>query len=107
MEGLLRPNNRSFLEALLKELTGTDWTLKLRLAEGLPPTARPDETQPEAERAKSEPNDALDSFNSLHNSMNISLALNSRFSNRPKTTKLARLIFRVFEHLLDVVLGLD
>ena len=62
MESLSRPANRSFLEALLKELTGTDWTLKLSLAEGLPPAALPDETQSEPDRAKSEPNDALDSF---------------------------------------------
>ena len=37
MESLARPANRSFLEALLKEITGTDWTLKLSLVEGLPP----------------------------------------------------------------------
>ncbi len=62
MEGLLRPNNRSFLEALLKELTGTDWTLKLSLAEGLPPATPPDQTQSDVDLAKSETNDALDSF---------------------------------------------
>ena len=49
MEGLLRANNRSFLEALLKELTGSDWTLKLSLVEGLPPAAAAAEAQSDAE----------------------------------------------------------
>ena len=62
MEGLLRPNNRTFLEALLKELTGSDWTLRLSLAEGLPPHAPRIETQPTPERVKSAPNDGVDSF---------------------------------------------
>ena len=35
MESLGWPNNRSFLEALLKELTGRDWTLKLSVIEGM------------------------------------------------------------------------
>jgi len=61
MEGLLRPNNRSFLEALLKELTGTDWTLKLSFVEGLSP-APPNETQPDSGKTKSQPNDPVDSF---------------------------------------------
>jgi DNA polymerase III subunit gamma/tau len=54
MEGLQRANNRNFLEALLNEITGSDWTLKLSLVEGLPPTA---EAQAEAEVAKFKPND--------------------------------------------------
>ena len=58
MEGLLRANNRSFLEALLKDLTGSDWTLKLSLVEGLPPTAAAAEAQSEAETLKFKPNDA-------------------------------------------------
>jgi hypothetical protein len=58
MEGLLRPNNRSFLEALLKELTGSAWTLKLSLSENLPSTA----AQPADEATKTRPNDARDSF---------------------------------------------
>jgi hypothetical protein len=58
MEGLLRPNNRSFLEALLKELTGSDWTLKLSLRENLPAAA----AQPAGESTKTKPNDSLDSF---------------------------------------------
>jgi DNA polymerase III subunit gamma/tau len=59
MEGLLRANNRNFLEALLNEITGSDWTVKLSLVEGLPPTA---EARAEAEVAKSKPNDAVESF---------------------------------------------
>jgi hypothetical protein len=35
MESLSRPNNRSFLEGLLKEVSGTEWTLKMSLVEGL------------------------------------------------------------------------
>ncbi len=62
MESLSRPSNRSFLEALLKELTGSDWTVKLSLAEGLPPTAPPDGTRPELEPVRSGPNDSLESF---------------------------------------------
>jgi DNA polymerase-3 subunit gamma/tau len=62
MESLSRPANRSFLEALLKELTGTEWTVKLSLAEGLPPTPPPDEIQPDLEPVRSQPNDSLESF---------------------------------------------
>ena len=61
MEGLLRANNRNFLEALLKEITGSDWTLKLSLVEGLPPTAPP-KLKPKPRRRKSKPNDAVESF---------------------------------------------
>ncbi len=62
MESVLRPSNLSFLEALLKELTGTDWKLKLSLVEGLPPAAQPSETPSEADRPKSNSDDAFDSF---------------------------------------------
>ena len=62
MESLSRPANRSFLEALLKELTGTDWTVKLSIAEGLPSAPPPEETQAETEPGKPKPNDSLDSF---------------------------------------------
>jgi DNA polymerase-3 subunit gamma/tau len=62
MEGLLRANNRSFLEALLKEMTGTDWTVKLSLVEGLPSKAPLDETQAITESGKPKPDDSLDSF---------------------------------------------
>ena len=62
MESLSRPANRSFLEALLKEMTGTDWTVKLSLVEGLPSTSPPEEMRAETEPGKSRPNDSLDSF---------------------------------------------
>ena len=45
-----------------KEMTGTDWTVKLSLVEGLPSTSPPEETQAETEPSKSKPNDSLDSF---------------------------------------------
>jgi DNA polymerase-3 subunit gamma/tau len=62
MESLSRPANRSFLEALLKELTGTDWTVKLSIVESLlsPPLA--EETQAETESGKPKPNDSTDTF---------------------------------------------
>ena len=44
MESLARPANRSFLEELLKELTGSDWTVKLSIVEGMP--AVPQEVAP-------------------------------------------------------------
>ena len=56
MESLARPANRSFLEALLKEVSGADWKVKLSLEEGLPPLARSEEAP------RSQPNDSLDSF---------------------------------------------
>src|SRR4030095_12393347 len=62
MEGLLRANNRSFLEALLKEITGTDWTVKPSLVEGLPSTSPLGETQADTEPGKPKPDDSLDSF---------------------------------------------
>jgi DNA polymerase III subunit gamma/tau len=61
VESLSRPANRSFLEALLKELTGTDWTVKMSVVEGGPPTA-PEETSAKSEPRKAKPNDTLDSF---------------------------------------------
>ena len=39
MESLSRPTNRSFLEGLLKELTGTAWTVKLTADSNPPPAA--------------------------------------------------------------------
>ena len=41
MEGLARPGNRSFLETLLKEVSGADWALKLSLVDGLAPVEKP------------------------------------------------------------------
>ena len=62
MESLSRPANRSFLEALLKEMTGADWTVKLSLVEGLPSTSPPEEMRAKTEPGKPGPNDSLDSF---------------------------------------------
>jgi DNA polymerase-3 subunit gamma/tau len=44
MEGLARPSNRSFLEGLLKEIGGKDWSLKLSISDKLMPV----ETAPRA-----------------------------------------------------------
>ena len=61
MESLARPTNHSFLEGLLKELTGSEWTLKLKIAKDLPPAEPPPpETQTEPEATK--PNDPIESF---------------------------------------------
>ncbi len=57
MEGLARPNNRSFLEGLLQELTGVDWTVKLSLGQDLPsaaPALEISEKQGAAAKPKSE-----------------------------------------------------
>ncbi len=45
MESIATPRNREFLEALLKEISGRDWTLKLSLKDGLVVEA-PKETTP-------------------------------------------------------------
>jgi DNA polymerase III subunit gamma/tau len=44
MESIARPTNRSFLEGLLKELAGGNWTLKLTLDGSLPPTPSSDKS---------------------------------------------------------------
>jgi DNA polymerase-3 subunit gamma/tau len=57
MESIAMPRNRDFLESLLKEISGRDWTVKLSLKEGLvvdtpereaeaiaPPTGKPRDT---------------------------------------------------------------
>ena len=62
MESLSRPANRSFLEALFKELTGHDWTVKLSVAEGLPSPPPRAETQSEGGAKTSRPDDSLESF---------------------------------------------
>jgi DNA polymerase-3 subunit gamma/tau len=62
MESLSRPSNRSFLEALLKELTGSEWTVKFSLVDNLPPSPKAAETQPAAVLAKPAPNDSMESF---------------------------------------------
>ena len=53
MDSLGRPNYRTFLETLLKELTGRGWTVKLSLIEG---------TASESATEKSRPNDTRQSF---------------------------------------------
>ena len=57
MESLARPGSCSFLEALLKEMSGSDWTLKMSVVEGLPPAER---TAPATEATR--PDDSLESF---------------------------------------------
>jgi DNA polymerase-3 subunit gamma/tau len=52
MDALLRPNNRSFLEGLLKEVTGNVWKLEMNLVEGLPqPVKNPETNQSPASAA--------------------------------------------------------
>lgn len=46
MESIARPTNRSFLEGLLKELTGSDWTLKLTLDPSLSPAPPREKASP-------------------------------------------------------------
>ncbi len=60
MESLARPANRSFLEELLKELTGSDWTVKLSIVEDMP--AAPQEMAPATEPKKSAPDESRDTF---------------------------------------------
>ena len=59
MESLSRPANRSFLEGLLRELTGTDWTLKLTVEKSLPPMPPPAAAIPSPPLR---PNDSIDTF---------------------------------------------
>lgn len=62
MESLARAPNKIFLEGLFKELTGTDWKLKMSLVEGLPTPAPPRESASEADRRPSKPDESFDSF---------------------------------------------
>ena len=62
MESILRPSNLSFLEGLLRELTGTDWRLQLSLVEGLVAAVPRHEPPPESDRPKSKPDESFDSF---------------------------------------------
>jgi hypothetical protein len=62
MESLARPANRSFLEALLKELTGSDWAVKMSLVPGLPSPPAREETSAAIESQESKPNDSRDTF---------------------------------------------
>ncbi len=60
MESLERPANRSFLEELLKEASGNEWALKLRLVDDLP--AAPAETPARNEPEKPLPSEPRDTF---------------------------------------------
>jgi DNA polymerase-3 subunit gamma/tau len=58
MESLSRPTNRSFLDGLLKELTGTDWKVKLSMEEHLPETPPPSESA----APPPQPNESIETF---------------------------------------------
>ncbi len=60
MESLARPANRSFLEELLREVSGSDWTVKMSIEDGMP--AAPTEQPAASEARKSSPNESGDSF---------------------------------------------
>ncbi|MBA3650371.1 MAG: DNA polymerase III subunit gamma/tau [Chthoniobacterales bacterium] len=60
MESLARPANRSFLEELLREVSGSDWTVKMSIEDGMP--AAPTEPPAASEIKKSSPNESGDSF---------------------------------------------
>ena len=47
MESIAMPRNREFLESVLKEISGRDWTLKFSLKEGLEVQAPKPETRTE------------------------------------------------------------
>ena len=59
MESLERPATRGFIEALLQELTGSKWGVKMNLVQGLAPVEK---TQRATEADKAEPNDSVESF---------------------------------------------
>ncbi len=59
MESLERPATRGFIEALLQELTGSKWEVKMSLVQGLAPVEK---TQRATEADKAEPNDSVESF---------------------------------------------
>ncbi len=68
MESVAMPRNREFLEALLKEISGRDWSLKFSLKDGLVVEAPKEETtarnKPPAEDFKDDPliREALEIF---------------------------------------------
>jgi DNA polymerase-3 subunit gamma/tau len=61
VESLSHPKTRGFLEGLLKEVTGKDWTIKFSLVEGLPVAPPPAEppVKPPADPVESFKNDPL------------------------------------------------
>jgi DNA polymerase-3 subunit gamma/tau len=58
MDALLRPNNRTFLEELLKEVTGDEWKLEMSIVEGLPEPVK----RPGSEAETGRPNESDGSF---------------------------------------------
>ncbi len=59
MESLAMPRNRDFLESLLKEISGRDWSLKFSLKEGLVAEAPPMEPEPPRPATPAEAADAF------------------------------------------------
>jgi DNA polymerase III subunit gamma/tau len=59
LDMLARPATRSFIEALLADLSGSKWGVKMSLVEGLAPVEK---SRRAAESDKAEPNDSVDSF---------------------------------------------
>ncbi len=59
LDMLARPATRSFIEALLAELSGSKWGVKMSLLEGLAPVEKSPRA---AEPDKAEPNGSVDSF---------------------------------------------
>jgi DNA polymerase-3 subunit gamma/tau len=59
LESLERPATRGFIEALLQELTGSKWGVKMSLVQGLAPVEK---TQRAAETDKARPNNSVESF---------------------------------------------
>ncbi len=59
LDMLARPATRSFIEALLAELSGSKWGVKMSLVEGLAPVEKSPRA---AEPDKAEPNGSVDSF---------------------------------------------
>jgi hypothetical protein len=47
MDILGTPTNRKFIESLLQEVSGRDWTLKLTIQDGLPSKQKPVENYPD------------------------------------------------------------
>ena len=59
LDMLARPANRGFIEALLAELSGSKWGVKMSLVEGLAPVEKSPRA---AEPGKAEPNGSVNSF---------------------------------------------
>ena len=59
MESLALPRNRDFLQSILKEISGQDWTLKMSLKDGLVAETPPEPTPQKNERPESFKDDPL------------------------------------------------